>query len=140
MKINHDLHPELNKGPAYLQSAALTTELCTPLVLHPALGSVSRAKTTTTICVSIINIARLRHQLTTNVTRSRVILAHMCVKLLVRSFVCHCVGPFWVHFGSISGPFWVHFGSILGHFGSILGPFGVHLESIWSSFCLLSEC
>ena len=55
---------------------------------------------------------------------SWVILAYMCVKLLVRLYVCHRVGPFWVHFGSILGPFWVHFGSILGpfwvHFGSIL--------------------
>ena len=29
MKIHHDLHPELNHGPADLQSAALTIELCT---------------------------------------------------------------------------------------------------------------
>ena len=29
MKINHDLHPELNLGPAELQSAALTIELDT---------------------------------------------------------------------------------------------------------------
>ena len=29
MKINHALHPELNQGPADLQSAALTIELCT---------------------------------------------------------------------------------------------------------------
>ena len=43
-------------------------------------------------------------------------LHYMCVKLLVRFFVCHRVGPFWVHFGSILGPilggshFWgVHF-------------------------------
>ena len=42
------------------------------------------------------------------------ILAYMCVKLQMRLYVCHRVGPFWVHFGSILGPFWVHFGSILG--------------------------
>ena len=29
MNVNHDLQPELNQGPADLQSAALTTELCT---------------------------------------------------------------------------------------------------------------
>ena len=45
---------------------------------------------------------------------SGVILAYMCVKLQMRLYVCHRVGPFWVHFGSILGPFWVHFGSILG--------------------------
>ena len=28
-KVNHDLHPELNQGPADLQSAALTTGPCT---------------------------------------------------------------------------------------------------------------
>ena len=38
----------------------------------------------------------------------RVILAHMCVKLQMRLYVCHRVGPFWesilgVHFGSLSG-------------------------------------
>ena len=38
-----------------------------------------------------------------------VILAYMCVKLQMRLYVCHRVGPFWVHFGSILGPFWVHF-------------------------------
>ena len=38
---------------------------------------------------------------------SWVILANMCVKLLVRFFVCHILGPFWVHFGSILGPFGV---------------------------------
>ena len=67
-----------------------------------------------------------------------VILAYMCVKLQMRLYVCHRVGPFWVHFGSILGPFWVHFGSILGpfwvHFGSILGPFWVHFGSILGSF------
>ena len=70
---------------------------------------------------------------------SRVILAYMCVKLQMRLYVCHRVGPFRVHFGSILGPFWVHFGSILGpywvHIGSILGPFWVILGPI----CLLSE-
>ena len=69
---------------------------------------------------------------------SGVILAYMCVKLLVRSYVCHRVGPFWVHFGSILGPFWVHFGSILGpfwvHFGSILGPCWVHVGSMLGPF------
>ena len=59
--------------------------------------------------------------------RFGVILAYMCVKLQMRLYVCHRVGPFWVHFGSTWGPFWVHFGSILGpfwvHSGSILGPF-----------------
>ena len=44
-----------------------------------------------------------------------VILAYMYVKLQMRSCVCHRVGPFWVHFGSILGPFWVHFGSISEH-------------------------
>ena len=29
MKVNNVLHPELNQGPADLQSAALTTVLCT---------------------------------------------------------------------------------------------------------------
>ena len=29
MNVNHDLQPELNQGPADLQSAALTTGLCT---------------------------------------------------------------------------------------------------------------
>ena len=29
MKVNHVLHLELNQGPADLQSAALTTGLCT---------------------------------------------------------------------------------------------------------------
>ena len=53
-----------------------------------------------------------------------VILAYMCVKLLVRLYVCHRVGPFWVHFGSILGPFCVHF-------VSILGPFWVHF-----AYCL----
>ena len=43
----------------------------------------------------------------------RVILACMCVKPQIRFFVCHRVGPFWVHSGSILGPFWVHLGSIL---------------------------
>ena len=81
--------------------------------------------------------------------RIGVILAFVCVKLLVRLYVCHRVGPFWVQFGSILGPFWVHFGSILGpfwvhfgsilgpfwvHFGSILGPFWVHFGSIWGPF------
>ena len=61
----------------------------------------------------------------------RVILAYMCVKLQMRLYVCHRVGPFWVHFGSILGPFWVHFGSILG---SILGPFWVHFGSISGPF------
>ena len=28
-KVTHDFHVELNQGPADLQSAALTTELCT---------------------------------------------------------------------------------------------------------------
>ena len=28
-KVNHDLRPDLNQGPADVQSAALTTELCT---------------------------------------------------------------------------------------------------------------
>ena len=56
----------------------------------------------------------------------------MCVKLLVRLYVCHRVGPFWVHFGSILGPFWVHFGSIFGSIlGSIRGPLGVHF-----AYCL----
>ena len=76
----------------------------------------------------------------------RVILANTCVKLQMRSYVCHRVGPFrvpfWVHLGSILGPFWgsfwVHFGSIWGpfgvHFGSILGPFWVHLGSILGPF------
>ena len=68
----------------------------------------------------------------------RVILAHMCVKLQMRLYVCHRVGPFGVHFGSILGPFWVHFGSILGpfwvHSGSILGPFWVHSGSILGPF------
>ena len=67
--------------------------------------------------------------------KTGVILAYMCVKLLVRLYVCHRVGPFWVHFGSILGPFWVHFGSIWGpfgvHLGSIWGPFGVHF-----AYCL----
>ena len=70
--------------------------------------------------------------------KSRVILAYMCVKLQMRSYVCHRVGPFWVHFGSILGPFWVHFGSILGpfwvHFGSTLGPLWVHFGSILGPF------
>ncbi len=70
--------------------------------------------------------------------RGRVILAYMCVRLLVRLYVCHRVGPFWVHFGSILGPFWVHFGSILGpfwvHFGSIVGPLWVHCGSIVGPF------
>ena len=48
--------------------------------------------------------------------------------------VCHRVGPFWVHFGSILGPFWVHFGSILGpcwvHVGSMLGPCWVQVGSM----------
>ena len=74
----------------------------------------------------------------------RVILAKMCVKLQMRSYVCHRVGPFLVHFGSIfhsgsiSGPFWVHFGSISGpfrvHFGSISGPNRVHFGSILGPF------
>ena len=51
----------------------------------------------------------------------RVILAYMCVKLQMRLYVCHRVGPFGVHFGSMLGPCWVHF-------GSILGPFRVHLD------------
>ena len=55
----------------------------------------------------------------------RVILAHTCVKPLVRLYVCQCVGPFWVHSG-----FWIHSGSILDpfwiHFGSILDPFWVY--------------
>ena len=29
MRVNYVLHPELNQGPADLQSAALTTGLCT---------------------------------------------------------------------------------------------------------------
>ena len=56
-------------------------------------------------------------------TENRVILAYMCVKFLVRLYVCRRVGLFWVYFGSILGPFWVHF-------GSILGPFWVHFGSI----------
>ena len=43
----------------------------------------------------------------------RVILAYMCVKLQMRLYVCHRVGPFCVHFVSILGRFWVDFGSIL---------------------------
>ena len=38
----------------------------------------------------------------------------MCVKLLVRLYVCHRLGPFWVHVGSILCPFCVHFVSIWG--------------------------
>ena len=33
MKVNHVLLPELNQGPADLQSAALTTGLCTLKIL-----------------------------------------------------------------------------------------------------------
>ena len=33
MKVNRVLHPELNQGPADLQSAALTTGLCTLEIL-----------------------------------------------------------------------------------------------------------
>ena len=69
----------------------------------------------------------------------RVILAYMCVKLLVRLYVCHCVGPFWVHFRSILGPFWVHVGSMLGpcwvHVGSMLGPCWVHVERRPATLC-----
>ena len=54
-------------------------------------------------------------------THWRVILVYVCVKLQMRLCVCHRVGLFWVHFGSILVPFWVHFGSIL------------------DPFCLLSE-
>ena len=54
----------------------------------------------------------------------RVILAYMCVRLLVRLYVCHRVGPFWVHFGSTLGPLWVHF-------WSVVGPFCVQFVSIW---------
>ena len=57
----------------------------------------------------------------------------MCVKLQMRLYVCHRLGPFWVHFGSILGPFWVHF-------GSILGPCCVRLVFILGPFWLLSEC
>ena len=67
-----------------------------------------------------------------------VILAYMCVKLQMRLYVCHRVGPLWVHCGSIVGPLWVHCGSIVGplwvHSGSILGPFWVHFGSIWGPF------
>ena len=42
--------------------------------------------------------------------KTRVILACMCVKLQMRSHVCHRVGPLLVHDGSIAGPFRVHFG------------------------------
>ena len=70
---------------------------------------------------------------TTNCNKFWVILAEMCVRLLVRSCVCHRVGPFWVHFWSIMCPFWVRV-------VSVLCPFGVHLGSIWGPFCLLSEC
>ena len=64
MKINHDLHLELNQGPADLQSAALTTGLCT---LGFCIQSNSHNHH---LYVSITNIVpRLpRHQLTTSVT------------------------------------------------------------------------
>ena len=57
------------------------------------------------------------------VASGRVILAYVCVKLQMRSYVCQAPCPFWVHFGSILGPFWVHF-------GSILGPFWVYFASL----------
>ena len=85
---------------------------------------------------SISSSRRIRNSKKPSRTREKlgVILAHMCVKLQMRSNVCHRLGPFWVHFGSILGPFWVHFGSILGHFGSISGPFRVHFGSISGPF------
>ena len=77
-------------------------------------------------------------QVRVNQHEFRVILAYMCVKLQMRLYVCHRVGPLWVHCGSIVGPCWVHVGSILGpfwvHFGSILGPFWVHVGSMLGPF------
>ena len=65
---------------------------------------------------------------------SRVILAHMCVRLWCAS-VCVTV---WVHFGSILCPFCVHLVSILCPFGfrlgSTWGPFGVRVGSMWGPF------
>ena len=66
MKINHDLHPELNHGPADLQSAVLTIELCT-------LGFCIQSNNHDHhLYMSITTIVpRLpRHQLTTSVTGS----------------------------------------------------------------------
>ena len=66
MKINHDLHPELNQRPADLQSAALTTGLCT-------LGfCVESNNHDHHLYMSIATIVpRLpRHQLTTSATGS----------------------------------------------------------------------
>ena len=48
------------------------------------------------------------------------ILAYMCVKLQMRLYVCHRVGPFWVQFGSILGPFGSNWGPFWVHFGSIV--------------------
>ena len=59
-----------------------------------------------------------------------VILAYMCVKLQMRSCVCHCVG----HFGSILGPFWVPLGPV---FGSIFGSIGVPVWVQFGSIMLL---
>ena len=73
--------------------------------------------------------------------KSRVIPAHMCVKLQMRLYVCRrvgsSVGPVWVQFGSSLGPVWVQFGSSLGpvrvQFGSSLGPVWVQFGSISGS-------
>ena len=61
------------------------------------------------------------------VTKSGVILAYMCVKLLVRLCVCHRVGPFWVHSGSILGPFWVHSSADV----QMDTPLEAHLDFLW---------
>ena len=43
-------HPDLNQGPADLQSAALTTELCTHEVQNPHLGTANAERTHPTAC------------------------------------------------------------------------------------------
>ena len=66
MKINHDLHPELNQGPADLQSAALTIELYTLGFCIQSNNHDHHLYTSITTIVPRL----LRHQLTTSVTGS----------------------------------------------------------------------
>ena len=70
----------------------------------------------------------LRRDRACDLTRMQArILTCVCVKPQMRSHVCHRVGPFWVHFGSILGPF---LGPLCVYCGSILGPVWVHFGSI----------
>ena len=64
-----------------------------------------------------------------------VILAYMCVKLLVRSYVCHRVGPFWVFWG----PFGVHFAYCLNVDESAFTRINDKTESMFRQECSLDK-